>query len=397
MRLIHISDLHLGFRQFQRVTPSGINQREADVASVFRSLVDKIIALKPELVCIAGDVFHQVRPSNPAILHAFQQFARLVTALPGTDIVVIAGNHDLPRSAETGCILRLFRQLNVHVADVEPVRFAFPERNLAVLAVPDSAAGEAVLEPDPAFAHNVLVMHQLLEGILPSGSHDGDNAETPMRLDDVHAPRWNYVALGHYHVYRQVAPNAYYAGAIEYTSTNIWGELAEEKAAKLPGKGMIEFDLETGKRTFHPVRPARALVDLHVLSGRGLTASDLDAAIRENIERVPGGIDDKIVRQIVRDVPRHVTRELDHKALREYRRRALSFNLDARRPEIVRTSASGAPGRRASLADTVRDKLLSRQLSPGVNRDELVELGMRYLREAEQVDVLASSVAVETA
>ena len=36
MRLIHISDLHLGFRRYQRLTPTGINQREADVAAAQR-------------------------------------------------------------------------------------------------------------------------------------------------------------------------------------------------------------------------------------------------------------------------------------------------------------------------------------------------------------------------
>ena len=70
MRLVHLSDLHLGYRQFQRQTAAGINQREADVASVFRAAIDKIIDVKPDLVLMAGDVFHNVRPSNPAILLA---------------------------------------------------------------------------------------------------------------------------------------------------------------------------------------------------------------------------------------------------------------------------------------------------------------------------------------
>ena len=40
----------------------------------------------------------------------------------------------------------------------------------------------------------------------------------------------------------------------------------------------------------------------------------------------PGGIDDKVVRLVVRDLPRHITRQLDHKQLREFRRRALHFH-----------------------------------------------------------------------
>src|SRR6476619_7765867 len=102
MRLVHLSDLHLGFRQYQRLTPTGVNQREADVAVTFRTVIDRVIALKPELVIVAGDVFHTVRPTNQAILHAFLQFSRLVRELPSAFVVLVAGNHDTPRSSETG-------------------------------------------------------------------------------------------------------------------------------------------------------------------------------------------------------------------------------------------------------------------------------------------------------
>jgi DNA repair exonuclease SbcCD nuclease subunit len=57
MRLVHLADIHLGFRQYQRQTPAGINQREADVATSMRRVIDKVIELKPDLVLIAGDVF----------------------------------------------------------------------------------------------------------------------------------------------------------------------------------------------------------------------------------------------------------------------------------------------------------------------------------------------------
>ena len=92
------------------------------------------------------------------------------------------------------------------------------------------------------------------------------------------------------------------------------------------------------------------------------------------------------MRLVVRDVPRHILRELDHKALREYKRKALHFHLDTRRPEIVRPDkGQAAPGRRASLADTVREKLRSRVLTENIDREALVELGLHYLHEADLV------------
>ena len=391
MRLVHLSDLHLGYRQYQRLTPGGINQREADVAGAFRRAIEKTIAIAPDLVVMAGDIFHNVRPTNPAILQAFQQFTRLRTALPEAAIVMVAGNHDTPKTAETGCILRLFRELGITVVDAAPERIAFEDKQLSVLAVPDTpgAARSVALTPDAAARYNVLVLHGEVEGMLPPYAAPLDRASVEISREELGAAAWSYVALGHFHVYREIDPNAYYSGSIEYTSANAWGELIEERQARLPGKGIIERDLDTGKHTFHHIAATRPLVDLTPVSARGMSAADLDAAIRQRVDEVEGGIDDKIVRLVVRDVPRHVARELDHRALREFKRRALHFHLDTRRPEILRTSASGAPGRRPSLAETVRDKLSTRLLPSNIDRDALVALGLRYLEEASAIAAAA--------
>ncbi|MDH3455727.1 MAG: metallophosphoesterase, partial [Gemmatimonadota bacterium] len=63
MKLAHLADVHLGFRQYHRLTANGINQREADVASAFRNVIEGVIAAAPDLVIIAGDLFNSVRPS----------------------------------------------------------------------------------------------------------------------------------------------------------------------------------------------------------------------------------------------------------------------------------------------------------------------------------------------
>jgi exonuclease SbcD len=391
MRLVHLADIHLGFRQYQRQTPTGINQREADVAISLRRTIDKVIELKPELVLIAGDVFHAVRPSNPAILYAFHQFSRLMQMLPEATVVMIAGNHDTPRTAETGCILRLFAQLGITVVDGEMKRITIPEHDLSILAVPDM--GKPPFDPDPNAKYNILLLHGEIQGVLPRSGRELDRRPMAITEQELGAERWNYVALGHYHVYRQVQPNAYYSGSIDFTSTNSWGEKAEEDAAKKGGKGIIEHDISTGAHTFHPIPPLREWVDLPSLSGAGLSPASLDEAIRTTVDNVDGGIDGKVVRLVVSDVPRHILRELDHKAIREYKRRALEFYLDTRRPEIVR-QGQAAPGRRASLADTVRDKLRSRVLTEDIDREALVELGLHYLREADLVAGPAEEEAI---
>ena len=386
MRLVHLSDLHLGYRQYQRLTPAGINQREADVARAFRNAIDKTIELQPDVVVIAGDIFHNVRPTNPAILTAFSQFARLKSSLRGTEVVIVAGNHDTPRTAETGCILKLFEPLDVHVVDSEARRVVFPDHSLSILAVPDSGNRRPALTPDAGYRHNVLLLHGEVEGVIPDHAKVTDRASVTISNEELGADRWSYVALGHYHVYRQVAPNAYYSGSIDYTSANAWGELAEEREARIGGKGIIEHDLATGAHRFHELPNVRRWVDLPALSARGLSSAELDTAIRTAVERCEGGIDEQVVRLLARDVPRHIARELDQKALREYRRRALHFLLDTRRPDVIRSHGHGAPGRRPSLRDVVRDKLRGRVIESDLSRDALVDLGIRYLDDVEKAD-----------
>lgn len=386
MRIVHLSDIHLGFRQYQRQTSAGLNQREADVARTLHRVVDKVIEINPNIVLIAGDVFHTVRPTNPAILHAFSQFQRLVQRLPEAQVVIVAGNHDTPRTTETGCILRLFVPLGIRVVEAEPERIPLFNGEVSVLAVPDLPTGaRPSLTPDTSAKYNILLIHGEVEGILPKYAVSADRIPMTISEEELGAHRWDYVALGHYHVYRSVAPNAFYSGSLDYTSSNPWGELLEEADTGIEGKGFIEHDLATRTHRFHHIAPDRRWIDLPAISGSGLSAADLDARIKDTLEGCEGGIADKVVRLVVCDVPRHIIRELDHKALREFRRTALHFHLDTRRPEIVRREGQGAPGRRQSLSETLRDSLRSRTLTSDLNRESLVELGLHYLHAAEAV------------
>jgi hypothetical protein len=389
MRLVHLSDLHLGFRQYQRLTPTGINQREADVATTFRLAIDRTIALRPDLVVVGGDVFHTVRPSNQAILLAFGQFSRLTQALPGTPIVMVAGNHDLPRSSEHGSILRLFAPLGIDVVEGGARPLPYPALDLTVLAVPFAFEWPKPIA-DPSARYNVLVWHGVHPSVLKPWEASSDRAQNVIRDEDLFTGPGTYNALGHYHVKRRIRDNAYYSGSIDYTSADPWGELFEEGETGIAGKGLIEYNLATGAETFHDLRPARPVLDLPEVWAGGLTAAELDARIRDSVEAIDGGIDGKIVRLLVRNAPRHIARELDHVALREHKRRALHFHLDTRRPEIVRMHAGATAGRRPSLADVVREKLTARVLEPDIDRAALVELGLHYLREAETVEAAAA-------
>ncbi|MBI1968218.1 MAG: metallophosphoesterase [Gemmatimonadetes bacterium] len=387
MKLAHLADLHLGFRQFDRQTPRGGNQREADIAEAFRRAVDDLLAQQPDLVLVAGDVFHSVRPTNAAILFLWRQLQRIRVALPETAIVVIAGNHDTPRSAETGTILRLYEALGVEVVVDKPRGLHFPKLDCAVLAVPSqalSAPERPALRPEPGAALNVLLVHGLLEEVLGPEESAAEYWGATLTRAEIAPAQWDYVALGDYHVAHEVAANAWYPGSLEYVNPRAWVQLREEARRKLPGKGYLLVDLPGAKVTFRHVPTARRLLDLRPVQGAGLTAKEIDEQIAERVAKARPPIEDQVVRLVVYGVSRATARDLDHAAIRSFKARALNFHLDVRRPDATYEAGIGAPGRRQTLPETVKEFLGRRLLDADVNREEFVRLGVAYVEEAGQ-------------
>jgi len=392
MRIAHLADAHLGFRQFQRLDPDGVNQREADVARAFRRAVDAVIARGPDAVVIAGDLFHAVRPTNRSIIEAFTQLARLRERLPEAPVVLLAGNHDTPRSAEAGSILKLMASLGVDVVDDTTRRLDYPALGLSVLAVPH---GELLRHPgrdwhpDAAAKYNVLVLHPEITGFFPEM---GESDYGGVRVDPEElGSAWDYVALGHYHVRTQVAPRAWYSGSLEYTSPNIWGERHVE-TAKGVTKGLLVANLKSHKVETVPLPPERQVHDLPPLDAAGMSPRDLDAAIQGRVVGVAGGIAGTVTRLVVFNVPRPLAHELDHAALRLLRAQALHFQLDLRRPEPVeRTVGVGGPGPKLPLVELVAQYLGRRPLDADLDRGRLVALGREYLDLVDREDVEAGA------
>ena len=384
MKLAHLADLHLGFRQFDRQTPRGGNQRETDVAEAFRRAVDDLLEQRPDLIVLAGDIFHSVRPTNPAILFFFQQMQRLRTGLPDSPVVVVAGDHDTPRSLETGTILRLYEALGVEIAVDKPRRIVFPKLDCAVLAVPHQALAQAerpALRPEAGAALNVLVTHGEWPGL---GEERGtkDYGGALLGREEIAPAQWDYVALGHYHVAHQVEPNVWYAGSLDYLSPNPWGQLQDERERGRAGKGYLMVHLPGARVEPRPIAPPRRFMELPPIEGAGRTAKELDDEIARVIGVAKPSIDDQVVRLVIWNVTRATARDLDHAALRGYKARALNFQLDVRRPEEHRVPGLGSPQRRQPLPDTVREFLGRRPLDAELDRPTFVRLGVEYVEAA---------------
>jgi DNA repair exonuclease SbcCD nuclease subunit len=386
VKVAHLADLHLGFRQYHRQTPSGHNQREADVGQMFRRAIDQVIEARPGAVLIAGDLFHSVRPTNPAILFAFREFTRLRAALPQAPMVVVAGNHDTPRTVETGWILSLLSDLGIDVATDVSRRLVYPELDLSILAVPYAATltrGEERWKPEGPEKYQVLLIHGETEGLVPEERRPIEYGPL-LDSSELSEANFNYVAMGHYHVQKEIRPRVWYSGALDYVSPNPWGELAEERDLKLKGKGWLLVDLEKNTVTRKGIEPARRLIDLLPMDGLGRTAAELDRMVASALSGIKGGYRDQIVRQVIYNVPRQTEREMNHTAIRAAQAEALHLRLDLRRPEVRREIGVGSPGMRITLPERVEGYLRTRMLPADIDRPRLVEIGTALMRDLER-------------
>jgi DNA repair protein SbcD/Mre11 len=372
MKLVHLADLHLGFRAYNRLTSNGVNRREADVFRAFQEALQKTAALKPDVVLIAGDVFHVPRPGNLAVVQTQKELTKFQETC-GAEIVVIAGNHESVKSSDNRCILELMALIpRIYVITNQPEAVEVCDRQIKVFCLPHNALGqvdEIQIRPDADYAYNLLMLHGTVDS---DRINDYGGYEIPANLLSL---PWDYVACGHYHSYTPLGRNAYYAGAIERTSNDIWKEANEEK-------GFVSFDLESHQATFHALTTPRKTIDLPAIDATGKDAATLDQIIADQANQVE--IEAKIVRQRVTNLPKSVQRQLNYKQIRNFQTIAVHYLFEPRSPEV---SASGINGegsiRQGGLNEQAQEFLLNRELSAGIDRDRFVAKGLAYLNPSE--------------
>lgn len=87
MRLLHLSDLHIGLKLINK------DLRE-DQQYILNRIIDIAADKKPDAIVIAGDIYDKSVPSAEAV-EVFNEFAgKLNDRLPDTVIMMISGNHD---------------------------------------------------------------------------------------------------------------------------------------------------------------------------------------------------------------------------------------------------------------------------------------------------------------
>ena len=250
-----------------------------------------------------------------------------------------------------------------------------------ILAVPDMALDRARLEPDLTAKYNILLLHGEIEGVLPEVRTRARARIEWRSRSKSWVPRSGTTSRWDTITSTDASLRTRTTRARSIYEHEPVGRAAEERETGIGGKGIIEHDLAKKTHRFHPF-PTRPWVDLAPLSGAGLSPVALDEAIRDALDKCDGGIDQKIVRLVVAHVPRHILRELDHKALRGLQTEGAALSSRHARSSATRERSRRARPSRFARRHRARQVALPRA-HRNINREQLVELGLHYLREAD--------------
>lgn len=287
MKFFHLSDLHIGLKLFNR------DLRE-DQEYILRQITDLAVREQPEAVVIAGDIYDKAVPSAEAV-EVFDRFiAGLNAALPGTAVMMIAGNHD--SGPRINCFRSVLSRQNVYMIGQPPrvegeqiekvvledefgpvnfylLPFVRPSMVKQLTGVDENGnnlsydetlrrlIGREEIDPSQ---RNVLVSHQFY---LPAGTHaeDVERMDSEIRtvgnIDQVSADileQFDYAALGHIH-----KPMKAGSEFIRYCGTPLACSVSE--AGQQKGIIMVELGDKGGRKT--TVLPLEPLRQVRVIRG----------------------------------------------------------------------------------------------------------------------------------
>ncbi len=311
MKLVHLSDLHLGFRAYGRID-RGADMRERDVAAAFERAVADVVKLAPDAIVISGDVFDRPDPPASAVVVLARGLETFRVSLPDAPVLMVSGPRDTPRRpGDPGALAVLDTFSNVDAATALTRSLRFNRFGLHACLVPHRAVrrdAPPIPGPLPTMQWNVLVLHAT-----PAvGSEDG----IPVDPDE-----WDYVALGGSHRRRELAERVRYPGSLERVALDPWDEAADEK-------GFLSVDLTSGRTEFHAIhgRPVVALAPVKVREADG---ERVRGKVQEVMREVPGGIANKIVRLRLQGASPEDVLALQGEPLRDLRAEALHLAIEA--------------------------------------------------------------------
>ncbi|MEG1947185.1 MAG: exonuclease SbcCD subunit D [Lachnospiraceae bacterium] len=269
MKLIHLSDLHIG----KRVNEFSMLE---DQAYILNQIINIIKKEQPQVVLICGDIYDKSVPSAEAVALADNFLVRL--SKEKRKVFVISGNHDSPERIAFGS--RLMNASGVYMSpvfnkDIAPttltdqhgeiniymlpfikpvhVRGAFPEEE--IISYTDAVQLAVNYLNIDKSKRNILLAHQFVAGSERSDSEDisvgGSDNVAPAVFDGI-----DYVALGHIHKPQSVARETIrYCGTPLKYSFSEAGHKKSVTIVELEEKGSVVI------RTV-PLIPKRDMVEI---------------------------------------------------------------------------------------------------------------------------------------
>ena len=374
MKILHVSDTHLGYSAYRKATEDGINQREMDIYNAFEQFIDYAVKTKPDLIIHAGDLFDSVRPNNRAITFSIKQLIRL--SKKKIPVVIIAGNHEHPKLRETGHIFQIFD----HIENVYPIYNAkyetleFKKDEIILHAIPQCNSKKEFdeelkkLKPDKEFDYNIFVTHGAITGIKEFSMNEFNEliiSKNALKKD------FDYIALGHYHKHTKIADNVFYSGSIESLSFSD----ANEK------KGFIELEPSKGKLKHNFIEiKTRPMVDTKPIKCSNLKLDEIMKEIKQAINKVDP--EDKTFRITLDDIPSAVYRGLDFNEIKKLGGNAVHYEIKVNvvKEDAVKTTTSSKIN---ALVNEFKVFLENRDIK---EKDTIMELGIGYIEKIEARD-----------
>jgi len=375
MRILHLADTHLSYSAYRKTTEEGINQREIDIYNAFIQCINYAVKRKPDLVLHAGDLFDSVRPTNRAITIAIQQILRL--SKENIPFIVISGNHETPKLKETGNIFTIFEHLNhvypIHNNRYENVSLQIKNETVVIHAIPQCQNSKEFdsnfkkIAFDKKADYNILIAHGAVAGIKEFKMNEFNELFIPVKNIK---QNFDYIALGHYHMYTKLQENTFYAGSTERLSFTEAGNQ----------KGFLEIELgQKLKHKFIPVN-TRIMIDVPPVDCSALNAVEIVKKTKETILSIEPK--DKIIRIRLENIPSHVQRGIDFHQLRTLSKAAVHFEIKSNsmktdEPALVEGY------KMTSLADEF-EKFLNTLSFP--EKEMLLKLGLSYIHKIEELE-----------
>lgn len=400
IHVAHLSDTHIGYEAYKARSVSGENQRSVDIARAFVDAVDQIIEEDPPIVIHSGDMADRTIIPIRLMLLIRRQVEKLASRRPdGTrrQVVIVAGNHELPRHRREACFLDLLEGApGVHIVTRGYTRVTFPDKGVSSGRHPslDDMVVHAIPHDDLKYTDfstvtpdegriNIFSSHGVAGGSELYVRSLGREFAIPT---DVLAQGWDYGALGHWHK-RGPVPIAKAGGGRSPDEGRIWysgstenmgfGDLKDEGIRR----GWLSVSLRPGDIPKVERRdvPIRRMIRIPNIDAEGIGSDELvEAAVAAlEAEDTAGAI----VAVRVVNMPRERWPLVPVERIRAAAGGAL--HLDLRAVGGDSTSGDRSPVREG----TTVDKLLP-------------EIADRYLPESERKAALAvaqSLLRVETA